>query len=134
MQSKRIVLDASALIAWLHKEPGADLVLNHLESHSCAISAVNFAEVIAKASRLSQENGRKIAAAISHTDIQVIPFSQEQAEHTGLLEPVTRKKGLSLGDRACLSLAMELKAIVLTGDKVWKELDLPIEILDIRVG
>lgn len=134
MQSKRIVLDASALIAWLHKEPGADLVLNYLESHSCAISAVNFAEVITKASRLSQENGRKIAVAISHTDIQVIPFSREQAEHTGLLEPVTRTKGLSLGDRACLSLAMELQAVVLTGDKAWKELELPIEVVDIRAG
>ncbi len=134
MQSKTIVLDASALIAWLHKEPGANLVLNHLESHSCAISAVNFAEVITKASRLSQDNGRKIATAIGHTDIQVVPFSKQQGEHTGLLEPVTRAKGLSLGDRACLSLAMELQAVVLTCDKAWKELNLPIEIVDIRAG
>jgi len=132
MQSKKVVLDASALIAWLHKEPGADIVLKYLESHSCVISTVNFAEVIAKASRTSQENGRKIATAIGHTDIQVISFSQQQAEHTGLLEPATRTKGLSLGDRACLSLAMELQAVVLTGDKVWKELNLPIEIVDIR--
>ena len=134
MQSKIIVLDASALIAWLHKEPGADLVLNYLESHSCAISAVNFADVITKGGRLSQDNGRKIATAIGHTDIQIIPFSQQQGEHTGLLEPVTRAKGLSLGDRACLSLAMELQAVVLTGDKAWKELNLPIEIVDIRVS
>ena len=41
---------------------------------------------------------------------------------------------LSLGDRACLSLAMELQAVVLTGDKAWKGLDLPIEIVDIREG
>lgn len=134
MQSKKVVLDASALIAWLHKEPGADAVLKHLESVSCVISTVNFSEVIARASRTSQENGRKIATAISRTDIQIVPFSQQQAEYTGLLEPATRSKGLSLGDRACLSLAMELQAIVLTADKVWQELNLPIEIVDIRAG
>jgi ribonuclease VapC len=132
MQSKKVVLDASALIAWLYKEPGADVVLNYLEGHSCVISTVNLAEVITRASRSSQENGRKIAIAVNNTDLQIIPFSQQQAEHTGLLEPVTRTKGLSLGDRACLSLAVELQAVVLTSDKVWQELNLPIEIVNIR--
>ena len=66
--------------------------------------------------------------------IEICAFNEVQAISSGLLRKQTRAKGPSLGDRACLSLAMELQAVVLTGDKAWKELNLPIEIVDIRAG
>ncbi len=73
------------------------------------MSTVNWAEVAAK---LPPANGSDAAASdlrheLCALGLRLVDFSAEQAEKTGELRPGTRELGLSLGDRACLALAIE---------------------------
>lgn len=124
-----IVLDASAVLAVINREPGAELVVSALEFAS--ISAVNYAEV---ASKLI-ERGFSFDAArmsIEQIGINVVVYDDEQAIRTGELRRATKQRGLSLADRACLALAEREKAPVLTADRQWAALDLEIDIRLIR--
>jgi len=97
------VLDASALLAVMFGEPGAEPILEILPG--AVIGAVNLAEVVAKL----QERGvpdAEIDRNIAELDLPVIPFDAGQAMSAGKLRTRTRGLGLSLGDRACLALAM----------------------------
>ena len=117
--SKRYVLDASALLCVLQTEPGADRVVEALSD--AVIGAVNFSEVVAK---LSERGGapESIDAALGALDLSVLPFDRELAEIAGHLRKQTRDRGLSLGDRACLALGIQRKAVVLTCDTGWARL------------
>lgn len=116
----KVVLDASAIFALLNNEPGADRLTDELMSRS-VVSTVNLAEVQTK---LVHEGGdantiwRHIVALLP----EVVPFTAEHARIAGNLVAQTRPHGLSLGDRACLALAITLKAPVYTADKAWKKL------------
>ena len=124
-----VVLDASAVLAVLGGEPGADNVAAHIPG--AKISAVNLAEV---ASVLSDRTaGTDVPRQlIRRLGLQVIPFTESVALVSGELRRKTRSFGLSLGDRACLALAQILKLPVLTGDRVWAGLELGIEVRVIR--
>lgn len=127
------VLDASALLAWIQGEQGGDYVASLL-TQECKLSAVNLTELVTKLIDNNHTAPQNLGQQLRTLGIEICAFTEAQAISAGLLRNQTRAKGLSLGDRACLSLAMELQAVVLTGDKAWKELNLPIEIVDIRVG
>ncbi len=110
------VLDASALLALLRQEPGAEKVREVLSD--AAMSAVNLAEVAGYLAR----NGAtlaEIAEALSPLPIERIPFGEEDAYDTAMLVTATRAAGLSLGDRACLALAKRLSLPALTADRSW---------------
>lgn len=120
-----LVLDASALLAWLHREPGGELVGTVLDGAS--ISAVNWSEVIQK----SLQKGVEVQGMLDEvTDLglTVEPFTAAQAEQAARLWAQTRGSGLSLGDRACLALAMDRSAPVLTADRDWASLALVVEV------
>lgn len=127
------VLDASALLAWIQGEPGGDYVANLL-TRECKLSTVSLAELVTKLLDNNHTAPQNLGRQLRTLGVEICAFTEAQAISAGLLRKQTRAKGLSLGDRACLSLATELQAVVLTGDKAWKELDLPIEIVDIRAG
>ena len=57
------------------------------------------------------------------SDIELVPFTQEQAEAAARLSVSTRRLGLSLGDRACLVVAAMRGAAALTADRAWANLD-----------
>jgi len=114
------VLDASALLALLNREPGADLVARALPD--TVISAVNLSEVVAKLAGAGAPE-EEIREAIQALRLEVLPFDQEQAYEAGLLYPLTKGVGLSLGDRSCLSLARRLGVAALTTDRTWKRLN-----------
>ena len=124
-----IVLDASAILALLKREQGADRVKAVLDQ--AAICAVNVAEVQSKlvVGGLSRQAAE---ARIRFLGCTILPFDEEQAIEAGSLIAQTRSLGLSLGDRACLALAIERKATVYTTDKAWKSLNLGIKIEVIR--
>lgn len=124
------VLDASAILAVLQNEPGSDELTDEVLAQS-AVSTVNLAEVQTKLVRrgITPAEAWKVALVPAN---QVVAFSEDQARATGNLVAQTRALGLSLGDRACLALALELKAPVYTTDKSWKKLDLGISIHVIR--
>lgn len=85
------------------------------------MSAVNIAEV---ATRLAADDVPEsdIREAIELLSVDVTPFDQADAVTTGLLRPATRPFGLSLGDRACVALAMREGLPALTGDRAWRDL------------
>jgi len=121
------VLDASALLAVLFSERGADRVIKAIDDRAY-ISTVNLAEVF---TRLL---GRGVAEAdararIAEFELEIVPFDEEQAYRAGLLRAATRSAGLSLGDRACLALAERLSLPAMTADRVWGTLQ-----LDTQVG
>lgn len=124
-----VVLDASALLAFLHDEPGGEEVSRVLEGAS--ISTVNWSEVLQKALR------RGVTVDGMQQDfidvgVTFEPFSPRQAEIAGRLWSRTRKHGLSLADRACLALAMDTARPLLTADRAWSALGLGIEIRLVR--
>jgi ribonuclease VapC len=123
------VVDASALLAMLHAEPGADIVETALEEG--AISTVNWSEV----------QQRSLARGIDVADLRgdmealglaIMPFTVEDAEQAAQLWSTTRHLGLSLGDRACLGLAQRLGLPALTADRAWLDLDVGIRVQTIR--
>jgi ribonuclease VapC len=125
----KAVLDASALLAYLQDEPGheaVDMLLNE-----SVISSVNWAEVVQKslAAGLTIDGLRSDLEAVGLT---IYPFTLEDAEVTGGLWQQTWPYGLSLGDRACLSLGLRLGVPVLTTDQVWASLDLSVTVHVLR--
>ncbi len=124
-----LVLDASALLAFLHEEPGADRARQALDG--AVVSAVNWAEVVQK-SLQRRANVTGMREEFSEVGVIFEPFTPEQAEIAAHLWETTRRHGLSLADRACLALAMERKAPVLTSDRAWGELELRVEIQLLR--
>lgn len=123
------VLDASALLGFLQDEPGCDQVEAVLPE--AVISSVNWAEVVQKsiAAGVNVDGMREDLEALG---LAILPFTAEEAEIAGRLWQQTRQVGLSLGDRACLSVGFRLKAPVLTADRIWATLNLPITVHGIR--
>lgn len=110
------VFDASAVLALLFEEPGAEVARAHLRTG--VIGAANLAEVLAKLS----DHGlpaREAARAVAILGLEVVSMTETQALRSAELRPATRVAGLSLGDRACLALAAELGASALTADRGW---------------
>jgi ribonuclease VapC len=123
------VLDSSALLAYLQNERGAENVQALLPGS--LMSAVNVSEVVSKLVEVGATDG--IARdLISRLAIQIVPFTSDAALAAGLLHRQTRGRGISLGDRACLSLAAEVGLPAVTGDQIWATLDLGIEVRTIR--
>lgn len=123
------VLDASAVLALLHSEPGADAVEQALEH--AAISTVNWSEVCQR-SIAHDVDVSDLRADTEALGVQLVPFSVEDAERAAELWSATRHLGLSLGDRACLGLAWRLERPALTADRAWLDLDLGVDIRAIR--
>lgn len=124
-----VVLDASALLAMINSEPGADRVYDVLTD--AAVSAVNYSEVIAKLVDKGHADGESISV-LDALPINVRPVDVAQARRAGQLRSSTRERGLSLGDRICLALAIEMEVPALTADRAWAGLDLGVEINVIR--
>ncbi|MFQ5421566.1 MAG: type II toxin-antitoxin system VapC family toxin [Anaerolineae bacterium] len=123
-----IVLDASALLAFMFQETGHELVAAHIDD--CCLSAVNLSEVIGRFVR-DGHDPQVVLQQIMATSIEIVPFSAHQAALTAALLPKTRESGLSLSDRACLSLGLARQLPVLTADRVWQQVEvaLPVELI-----
>jgi ribonuclease VapC len=126
----RVVLDASALLAFLTHEAGADQLTPEL-LNVAASSTVNLAEVQSKlvARGLSIDDAWE--ATLSPVR-EAISFTPEHARLAGNLVSKTRQYGLSLGDRACLAVGLALNAPVYTADRSWKDLKVGVRIHVIR--
>ena len=123
MQLKnKMLLDTSALLALLKKEPGHEIVSNIIAIST--ISSVNLSELITVLSRAGvSEND--IDEIITDLVPEIVPFCGDISIKTGKISKLTQGYGLSLGDRACLATAIQLGLPVYTADKIWAELDLP---------
>ncbi len=113
------ILDASAVLAVLQAEEGADKATMYFDSG--AISTVNVAEVLTKLI----EKGNDPVKAVEVFDLlqlNVIEFDREHARKAAELRPLTKHLGLSLGDRSCLAVAIINDATSVTADRDWKGL------------
>ena len=123
------MLDASAILAGLFGEAGAERVL--LSIQNAVVSTVNLAEVKSKLVARGFPPGEAWDAANSFSR-EVFDFDREQANVAGGLISSTRVLGLSLGDRACLALAVVLQVPVYTADRAWAGLGLGLDVHLIR--
>jgi len=130
--SSGVVLDASAVLALLNGEPGSDAVEQAL-SGGATISAVNLSEVVGKLADVGL-GASEVREVISCLALDVRDFDSSQGYAAGLMRGQARLKQLrlSLGDRACMALAAHLKLPVLTADRAWLEMGLPVEVRVIR--
>ncbi len=123
------VLDASAILAVVFNEPGGDKVLPLLDGG--LLSTVNLAEVHARL--LLRGAGADLAwRGVMALGCEICFFDDQQARVAAELIAQTRPYGLSLGDRACLALAIQRKATVFTTDREWTQLGLDLRIEVIR--
>lgn len=95
------------------------------------ISAVNYAEIVAKLVDHGVSES-KAAEVVGDLDLEVVMLDAEMAMEAGLLRELTRRWGLSLGDRACLSLARARGLPAVTTDRSWAAVDVGVEIVLIR--
>lgn len=124
-----VVLDASAVLAYLQGEPGGETVAKHLTTAS--IGAVNYSEVIGKLTDKGLD-AANVDAVLASIGLDVVEFDREQARDAGFLRAVTRKRGLSLGDRACLALGRARGVPVLTADRAWADVDAGVKVRLLR--
>jgi PIN domain nuclease of toxin-antitoxin system len=124
-----VVFDASAVLALLNGEPGADQAQAQLSS--AVIGTVNLSEVLAKLLE-SGMPAQPAQQAVAQLQLRTIDFDKQLAHATAALRPLTRSIGLSFGDRACLALAQSLSCPAVTADRTWKSLRIGIKVVAIR--
>ncbi len=127
--SAEAVLDASALIALLWEEPGADAVEPLLGR--AVISAVNWAEVLQVYRARGVSTDGKLEG-IEGLGVAVEEFTADHAELAAEMHAPTRAFGLSLADRSCLAVARHLGAPAYTADRVWLDVDVGAKVVLIR--
>lgn len=125
-----IILDASAVLALIHDEPGADLVARSLDGS--ALSTANLAEVVGKLVDL-EIDPTPLRLLLHSAGVTIEPLTVPDAELAGALRETAGGRALSLGDRCCLALALRQDdADVLTADRAWSALSLPLQIRLLR--
>jgi PIN domain nuclease of toxin-antitoxin system len=124
-----MLLDASALLAYLQQEQGGTQVRQVL--FAACMSTVNWCEVVQKL-HANAIDDKAVAKTLSLLGLRFIPFGVAHADKAGELWKTTAPFGLSLGDRACLATGLVENMPVMTADKMWQKISLPLNIQLIR--
>jgi PIN domain nuclease of toxin-antitoxin system len=124
-----IALDASALLALLFREAGHEAVAAALPN--ACISAVNVAEVLGRFARDGHDPAQ-VLASLRSTPIEIVAFAEQDAALVAGLAASTRAQSMSLGERACLALALARGIPVLTADRAWSLVDVGVVVQPIR--
>ncbi|MFN8590424.1 MAG: type II toxin-antitoxin system VapC family toxin [Thermomicrobiales bacterium] len=129
------VLDASALLAYLQAEPGAETVEEALIARA-VISTINYAEVLSRLGDAGQDpesvHRHLRSQGLIGGLLEVLPLHENDGVVIAQLRASTRTQGLSLGDRACLATGLRLDRPVLTADRAWSTVRAGVTVLLIR--
>ncbi len=124
------VLDASAVLALIHDEPGADEVADALPGS--LLCTVNLAEVVGKLVDVDVDT-RRLRQLLTAAGVVLEPLRADDGELAGAMRSLKGGRTLSLGDRCCLAVAVRaVPAEVLTADHAWAQLDLPLRVRVLR--
>lgn len=133
--ARGVVLDASALLAYLRGEPGDEAVGAAMVG-GAVMNAVNYAEVLSRLGEAGLDpavaDERLRSGGVIGELVEVIPLDAVDARAIAALRPATRDAGLSLGDRACLATGLRRGLPVLTADRAWAGIDAGVQIRLIR--
>lgn len=129
MSNGPAVLDASALLALLQAEPGADRIEQWLDG--ALVSAVNWSEVLQK-SMARAVDVAGMAEDLTALGVQIRSFDEEDAGAAAQIWARAPRAGLAMGDRACLALAARFGGTAVTTDRAWRRLDIGIRVLVVR--
>lgn len=111
-----MILDASALLAFLLAEPGKERVAEALID-GAIMTTINFAEV---ATKYVLRGAKAQAATLSdRLPVTLVSVDEDLAMRSALMADQTRPSGLSMGDRICLALGQRSGQVVLTADRSW---------------
>ncbi|PWR00295.1 type II toxin-antitoxin system VapC family toxin [Leucothrix pacifica] len=127
----KVVLDTSAVLAYLFDQTGAEKVAPILESGAAVISSANYAETVSKLFDLKMPS-EAIQTTMDNLEMECIALSEQQAFIAGELRLASKAYGLSLGDRACLALGIETGYAIYTAAKAWAKVPVECEIILIR--
>jgi PIN domain nuclease of toxin-antitoxin system len=111
-----VVLDASAVLAYMLAEPGADVVESILRPSY--LTAINLAEIVSYYAKFGAAR-EEIVALLQPMPCTIVAIDAALSFDAGMLRPLTLKGGLSLGDRYCLALARRLDLPALTAERHW---------------
>ena len=124
MNKNKIILDASALLALINNEKGANKVEPFIGN--IIMSSVNVTEIVRKVYEiLGNDNEEQCKLCIEPFIDSIIEFDKTLCYIAASLKSQTQHKDLSLADRACLATALQLGLPIYTADRILAELDLP---------
>ncbi|HXM56404.1 MAG TPA: type II toxin-antitoxin system VapC family toxin [Candidatus Dormibacteraeota bacterium] len=124
------VLDASAVLAVLHEEAGADVVVPLMDG--AVMSSVNWSEVVQKAVARRVHFQAPMRREVEAVGVRIVPFGADDAEQSAEVWRLAPRAGLSLGDRACLALARGMGGVAVTAERAWAELSLDVSVKVVR--
>ena len=115
------VFDASAVLAALFDEAGADRAIELWSGSDSLLSSANYAEVVTKLSDrgMSPSQAKTVMEAVP---LRLVPLDESTAFKAAFLREGTKSLGLSLGDRVCLALGLAMEAQVVTADRAWQQI------------
>ena len=115
------VFDTSAVLAVIFEEPGGENMPALWANGECLMSTVNYAELVAKLNERGLSDA-EVVTVLEGVPLTLVAFDQGTAHASGLLRTATKALALSLGDRACITLAKARRAVVVTADRQWEKL------------
>lgn len=121
------VLDATALLALLQREPGGE----NVSLQGAVMNSVNFAEVVQKTAQRGKPTDT-LLSELTLLGLSVVAFSPDEGVVAGDLYLKTRAQGLSLADRACLATALIQDDVAVTADRNWQSAEHGVQIRVIR--
>jgi ribonuclease VapC len=131
--SHPVLLDASSLAALVFQEEGCEAVESVLGSSY--VTSVNMAELVVVLNRQGSD-GASIATDLQAAGLTIVPVAWPHWQGLTKIEALHKetgaKRALSLGDLCCLSYAVQQEMQILTGDRAWADLDLPVPVSLIR--
>ena len=117
----KVILDSSALIALIKNEKGADIVEPLLGK--VVMSTLNISEAAGILIDLGMTHEECKSSIEPYIDL-IVPVDMEQSFEMAFLKKLTKHKGVSIGDRACIALGIKMALPIYTADKIWGNLGL----------